>query len=53
MQVLICDPLSENLALPTIIEFELERTGLYPAKLRLLHQGGNYRGLALYHTEEL
>ena len=26
-------------------------TGRFPAKLRLLHQGGNYRGLALYHTE--
>ena len=39
----IYEPLSENLALPTNIEFELEaifiRTGRFPAKLRSLYQG--------------
>ena len=38
------DPLSKNSALSTNIEFELEtilfiRTGRFPTKLRLLHQG--------------
>ena len=38
----ICDLLSENPALPTIIELnpsDFIRTGRFSAKLRLLHQG--------------
>ena len=53
--ITISDLLSENPALPTNIEFELEAIlsvhVIFPVKVRLLHQGGNYRGLALHQTE--
>ena len=44
----ICDPLIENPALSANIELKVRDdficTGRFPAELRLLHQGGNYRG---------